>query len=115
MLSPEYQKLFKEAVDLRQRFAPRFVSLARESARTGEPIMRNLEYCFPGHGYAGVRDEFMMGRDLLVAPVLEKGAVSRKVVVPPGRWRADDGKTYDGPAVVDMEAPLSRLPYLERL
>jgi alpha-glucosidase (family GH31 glycosyl hydrolase) len=65
-------------------------------------------------GYAGIRDEFMMGRDLLVAPVMEKGAVSRKVVLPPGKWLADDGQAYDGPGVVDVAAPIGRLPHFER-
>ena len=111
VLPPEHQAVFKEIVALRQRFAPRFVELAKESAKTGEPMMRNLEYCFPGMGYAGILDEFMMGNDLLVAPVMEKGAVSRKVVLPPGKWLADDGKTYIGPATVEVASPVERLPY----
>ena len=75
--------------------------------------MRNLEYCFPGMGYAEVKDEFMMGDSLLVAPVMEKGATSRKVLVPPGRWRADDGSEVLGPCEITVAAPLSRLPYFE--
>ena len=111
VLSPEHQAIFKKAVELRQRFAPRFVELAKEAARTGEPMMRNLEYSFPGRGYAEILDEFMMGNDLLVAPVMEKGAVSRKVVLPPGKWLADNGKTYVGPTTVEIASPIERLPY----
>ena len=103
--------MFKEVVALRQRFASRFVELAKSSAKTGEPMMRNLEYEFPGMGYAGVKDEFMMGDWLLVAPVIEKGAVERKVVIPPGKWRDADGKVFAGPAEVVVSAPLAKLPY----
>ena len=115
VLSPEHQRVFRDVVALRQRFAPRFVELAKQSARTGEPMMRNLEYAFPERGYAEIQDEFLMGEDLLVAPVLEKGATSRRVVLPPGSWRADDGRTYDGPATIEADAPLSRLPHFERI
>ena len=115
MLSPELQDVFKDVVALRQKFAPRFVELAKESAKTGEPMMRNLEYCFPGMGYAEIKDEFIMGDDLLVAPVMEKGATSRKVVVPPGRWRGDDGQEVVGPCEVDVAAPLRRLPHFQRM
>jgi len=113
VLNMEHQRIFSEVVSLRQKFAPRFVELAKESANTGEPMMRNLEYCFPGMGYAEVKDEFMMGDSLLVAPVMEKGATSRKVLVPPGRWRADDGSEVIGPCEITVAAPLSRLPYFE--
>ena len=111
VLSPEHQAIFKKTVELRQRFAPRFVELAKVSARTGEPMMRNLEYSFPGRGYAEILDEFMMGNDLLVAPVMEKGSVSRKVAIPPGKWLADNGKTYVGLTTVEIASPIERLPY----
>ena len=111
VLDQEHQLLFNEVVALRQRFAPLLVELAKESAKTGEPMMRNLEYEFPGMGYAGVKDEFMMGDRLLVAPVIKKGAVERKVVIPPGKWRDADGKVFAGPAEVVVSAPLAKLPY----
>ena len=114
VLSEEHQRMFADVVALRQRFAPRFVELARESAKTGEPMMRNLEYNFPGRGYSGIKDEFMMGDWLLVAPVMEKKATSRRVVVPPGRWLADDGREVSGPCEIEVSAPLSRLPYFLR-
>ena len=81
----------------------------------GEPMMRNLEYAFPGRGYAEIRDEFLMGEDLLVAPVLEKGATSRRVVLPPGAWHADNGRIHDGPAEIEVDAPLARLPHFVRV
>ena len=81
-----------ETVALRQRFAGRFVELARRAARDGEPMLRNLEYAYPGQGFAEIKDEFLMGGELLVAPVVRKGARTRDVVLPPGRWKADDGR-----------------------
>ena len=114
VLTPEHQRIFSDIVALRQKFAPSFVELAKASAKTGEPMMRNLEYSFPDMGYANIKDEFMMGDDLLIAPVMEKGATSRRVVIPPGRWRADDGMVYDGPITVEVAAPLTRLPHFER-
>ena len=112
-LNSENQKIIRDLVALRQKFAPGFVKLAQQAAKDGEPIMRNLEYNYPGQGYATILDEFMMGTDLLVAPVLAEGAKTRRVVLPPGKWRADDGKIYNGPTTVEVETPLTRLPYFE--
>ena len=58
-----------------------------------------------------IKDEFMLGDGILVTPVLEKGAKTREVVLPPGDWTADDGKTYHGPARIKIPTPLERLPY----
>ncbi|MEV0390396.1 hypothetical protein [Nonomuraea sp. NPDC050643] len=77
--------------------------------------MRPLEFDHPGRGYATVTDQFLLGPDLLVAPVLDKDATVREVVVPPGTWRADDGVAVAGPAVVTVDAPLSRLPWFRRV
>ena len=111
VLNKEHQQIIRDIVAIRQKFAARFVDLARASGHTGEPMLRNLEYNYPGMGYAAVRDQFMMGTDLLVAPVVEKGQTERKVVIPPGTWIADDGETVVGPKTVTVKAPLSRLPY----
>ena len=114
VLDAEKQKIVRDAIALRQKFAPTFVKLAEQAAKDGEPILRSLEYNYPNRGYAAVIDEFMMGTDLLVAPQLEKGAKTRTVVVPPGTWLADDGTTVVGPKTIAVETPLSRLPHFVR-
>lgn len=111
VLDDTHQRAFLKAVALRKKYAPFFVELAKASAKTGEPMMRSLEYVFPGCGYAAVRDQFMMGDTLLVAPVAEKSLRARKVILPPGRWVDEDGRAYDGPKVVEVEAALDRLPH----
>lgn len=105
----------KKAVAVRQAHAPRILELARESARTGEPIVRPLAYVFPGAGLEAVNDEFVLGDDLIVAPVLDADD-ARKVVLPAGTWRADDGTSSTGPATFTLRnVPLDRLPYFERI
>ena len=95
----------------RSRFGPAIVALARHSARTGEPIVRPLEWSWPHQGYATIKDQFMLGDEVLVAPVVTKGARTRTVVFPPGRWVGDDGTTVEGPTKREVEVPLCRLPY----
>ena len=111
VLDAKHQAIFSDIVALRQKFAAKFAALAKKAGEDGEPILRSLEYNYPGQGYAAVIDQFMMGEELMVAPVLAKGALSRKVVLPPGRWRGDDGKTFDGPVTITVETPLARLPH----
>ena len=45
----------------------------------------------------------------------EKGATTRKVIVPPGRWLGDDGKEVVGPTEIVVETPLARLPHFKRI
>ncbi|MDI2125851.1 glycoside hydrolase family 31 protein [Yinghuangia seranimata] len=111
---PAHLDAVRKAALLHARFAPEILALATESARTGDPVQRPLEWAHPGQGYADVHDQFMLGDDLMVAPVVTKGATSRPVAIPPGAWRADDGTAYEGPAVVEIDAPLTRLPWFRR-
>ena len=115
VLNAEEQTIFRQTVALRQKFAPRILELAQVAARNGEPILRSLEYNYPNGGYAYICDEFMMGTDILVAPQMTKGAMTRQVVLPQGTWRADDGMVTIGPARIMIETPLARLPYFERI
>jgi len=79
----------------RRRHQDALLALARQAARDGEPIVRSLEYAFPHAGLRDVGDAFLLGDRLLVAPVLTRGATSRVVALPPGRWRGPDGRTVN--------------------
>ena len=73
--------------------------------------VNRVEYAFPGNGYSAVNDQFALGDSLIVAPQIEKGAESREVCLPAGRWLADDGEVFTGPARIIVKTPLSRLPH----
>jgi alpha-glucosidase len=103
----------KKAVALRMRFTPRILDLARSSAASGEPMLRPLAYAFPDGGFESVKDQFMMGDSLMVAPMMTKGN-TRTIRFPKGLWTADDGSVIEGPAERTLDVPLDRLPYFER-
>ena len=67
---------------LHTQFGPEILRLAQASARSGEPIALPLAYAYPTGGYEQIKDQFLLGPDILVAPVLTKGARSRKIVFP---------------------------------
>lgn len=115
-LNEEYLSYVKKAADLHAQMAETFIELADNAAKTGEPIMRSLEYVDPHKNYAEINDEFMLGNDILVAPVLKKGAVSRTVIFPKGRWQDQNtGKIYEGNTEAEVEADLSTLPWFRRV
>ncbi|MEV7416764.1 glycoside hydrolase family 31 protein [Streptomyces sp. NPDC089919] len=115
VLTPENLATVRAAAHLHTGLAPELLALAEHAAATGEPIQRPLEWAFPRQGYADVADQFLIGDDLMAAPVVTQGARSRTVHIPPGTWQADDGDRHQGPVTVTVDAPLTRLPYYRRV
>jgi len=111
VLSRENMEICRDMALLHEKMGAEILAIAKASARTGEPMVRHLEYMCPHQGYAGIKDQFLLGDSILVAPVLERGKTSRAVVFPPGTWRGDDGSTVTGPCRRQITAPLTRLPW----
>jgi alpha-D-xyloside xylohydrolase len=95
---------------------PLVLRLWRSFVRTGIPMTRPLWLVDPAGG-RGPRgdDEWLLGDDLLVAPVLREGARSRPVRLPPGCWRLHGtGTALPGSRSVAVRAPLGSLPWYAR-
>lgn len=111
VLDSTHQAALLASVRLRERFRERILAEAGAAATTGEPMLRPLEYNYPGQNLTEVTDQFMIGTDLLVAPVVEPSARSRAVRLPPGRWRGPDGREHAGGRTITVAAELDDLPY----
>ena len=113
-LSPGNVEICRAFANLHVEFAPYILDLARHAARTGEPIVRTMEYEFPHAGFAKPMTQFMLGPKWLVAPVTaEDDAVT--VELPAGRWTDDLGTVHVGPKTLTLtHVPLGRLPRYAR-
>lgn len=84
-----------------------------EAATSGTPMVRPLVWRWPREDGALDRwDEWLLGPDLLVAPVWESGSREREVWIPPGEWVDfwDRSTTVEGPTEITVDAPLDELP-----
>jgi alpha-glucosidase (family GH31 glycosyl hydrolase) len=108
--------LYRAITGLREKAVPYIARQWRAAARTGMPVARPLWLAFPGDAEAAKQDQqWLLGPHVLVAPVVEEGAVAREVYFPEGCWEAgDSGERYAGPATARVAAPLARLPYFFR-
>ena len=85
--NPQVEVICRKYLELRYRMLPYLYSAVRECAVSGMPIMRSLWLHYPDDAQAVARgDEYLWGRDVLVVPVVEQGAVSRQVYLPKGGW-----------------------------
>jgi alpha-glucosidase len=110
---PEVLPAVREAIHFRYRLIPYLYSLFVEAAETGTPILRPLVYVFPGDPRCHAESfAFMLGPNMLAAPVLEAGARTRRVYLPAGtRWcDFDTGRWWEGGQEIDVPAPLERIP-----
>src|SRR4029453_5560887 len=77
----------RKYLELRYRLLPYLYSAVRECTQTGVPVMRALWLHYPDDSKAvACGDEYLWGRNILVAPIVEKGATTRKVYLPQGDW-----------------------------
>ena len=88
----------KDALTVRETCIDYIITLAQAASRTGEPIVRYMEYEFPQQGFEKVTSQFLLGDKYLIAPIIEKGQKEKTVYFPKGTvWQSiSDGKTYDG-------------------
>lgn len=114
ILSKENLAIVQHMAQFHADFAPYIMRYAHEAARTGEPIVRCMEYQFPHQGLENVKDQFMLGDKYLVAPVVDN-RLEREVQLPKGTWRDEQGRKYKGGKTYTIAVPLERLPYFERI
>ena len=107
--NPHVEPICRKYLELRYRMLPYIYTAARECCETGLPMMRAMWLHYAGDPQAAARgDQYLWGRDVLVAPVVEKGATSRRLYLPRGTWfdfwtdeRVDGGREIE--RRVDLE------------
>jgi alpha-glucosidase (family GH31 glycosyl hydrolase) len=114
VLSKENQDICLKMAKLHLSFGDVFVALAKKAAETGEPIVKPMALAFPKNNYERIKDQFVLGEKIIVAPVIEKNSRSRDVILPKGLWLDDLGIKHQGDTKITIEVPLDRLPYFTK-
>jgi alpha-D-xyloside xylohydrolase len=106
-------EILKEFLFIRERLRPYIMEQMHAASKVGAPPMRPLFFDFPKDSACyNIEDQFMFGPDLLIAPIIEEHAISRKVYLPAGVDWVDawSKKEYQGGQTCQAEAPLERIP-----
>lgn len=84
---PHIEDICRKYLDLRYQLMPYTYSVVYQSHETNLPITRPLWLHYPDDAASVSRsDEYLWGRDMLLAPVVQKGATQRTLYLPPGQW-----------------------------
>lgn len=108
----EVMEICRKAIRLRYQLLPYLYDLFRQCEQTGLPIMRPLVLHYQNDPEViNQNGEFLMGENLLVAPVLDQGATKKLVYLPEGKWYGfENGEEYEGGRYYMVEAPLDCCP-----
>jgi alpha-glucosidase (family GH31 glycosyl hydrolase) len=113
---PEVLDVFRRFARLREELVPYLIEQASRSVASGRPLMRALFVDFPGDEEVWRWPlQYLLGDDLLVAPVTSPGASSWSVYLPAGDWEDYfSGERHTGPAVIERAVPLDEIPVFRR-
>lgn len=114
---PDQQHIILPLIKERYRWLPYNYTLAYENASQGLPLVRPLNFYSSGSDrFDDITDEYLWGRDILVAPVMTQGATRRSIVFPDGLWvdYNNPGRLYNGGDTITYPAPLEVLPLFVR-
>ncbi len=108
----EAERIAREMLELRYRLLPYIYTLFVEASQTGMPVNRPLMLQYPDEAEChSIGDQFLLGRDWLVAPVLSPASASRAVYLPEGRWyHFWSGQSCEGGQWVLADARAGRPP-----
>jgi alpha-glucosidase (family GH31 glycosyl hydrolase) len=112
----QVEPICRKYLGLRYRMLPYLYSAVRECTLNGLPVVRALWLHYPDDPIAIARgDEFLWGRDILVAPVVEKGATTRQVYLPRGDWFDFwTGERLEGGREISCAVDLETMPLFIR-
>lgn len=104
--------IYRKYLKLRYRFIPYLYDLFANEAKTGLPVMRPLVLNYENDPRVhNLNDEFMVGDNLLVAPIVQPSQTKRLVYLPAGTWVDFWNHTeYAGQQDIVVDAPLDKLP-----
>jgi alpha-glucosidase len=111
-----YEDIIRKYLKLRYRLLPFLYTTLEEAHRTGVPLFRPLmlNYQDDPNTY-NLDDQFIIGEDLLVAPIVKPDVTSRLVYLPKGTWYDYwTNKKYSGGTMIRVEAPLETVPVFVR-
>lgn len=109
----EAENISRKSIELKYKLFPYIYTYARDAHDTGMPLMRALFLEYPNDKETfKLNGQFLFGKELLVAPVVEQGAVTKDVYLPEGEWiDFNDGLTkYKGEQWITVDAPLTTIP-----
>jgi len=106
-----YLTILRDFLRLRYALMPYWYTLAWEANQTGHAIIRPLFWNDnTDKNLWDIDDEFLLGDNLLVAPVTQEKSSAREIILPKGTWYSYwDDVRFDGPARVEIETPLERI------
>ncbi len=113
----ENYEIMKKFIRIRELMRDYIRGLMREAHEMGHPVMRPMFYEFPeDENCWDIRDAYMFGADILVAPICHEGAEERRVYLPKGAFfvHAGTGQRHEGGGWVEVKAPLDTLPVFLR-
>ncbi len=114
----EFTKINRATIELRYQFLPYLYTLFQQHEKTGEPVMRPLWYEFPEDKLTYLNnDQFMVGKDIMVAPVIREGAETRGIYLPIGAEWIDwwTGEKFESGKTHYLKTPIDRLPLFVRV
>lgn len=109
----EAENINRKSIELKYKLFPYIYTYAREAHDTGLPLMRALFLEYPNDKETfKLNGQFLFGKELLVAPVVEQGAITKEIYLPEGEWiDFNNGKTkYKGEQWITVDAPLNTIP-----
>lgn len=108
----QVEPICKTYLNLRYQLLPYTYTIVREAHDTGMPPMRALWLHYPEDPKAAaIGDEYLWGRDILVAPVTERGATARQVYLPQGIWYDFwTGVRVEGNTTITRQVDLATMP-----
>jgi len=111
-----YEDIIRKYLKLRYTLLPFLYTNLEEAHRTGVPLFRPLMLNYQDdESTYNLDDQFMIGDDLLVAPILKPDVTRRLVYLPAGSWYDYwTNKKYAGGTMISVDAPLDTVPMFVR-
>jgi len=103
--------------NLRYSLMPYLLAAVHEATENGLPLMRHLAIEFPEEpNIETIDDQYMIGNDIMVAPIINPGQTTRDLYLPAGNWFDwyDPAILHEGRSFITVDAPVEHLPIFVR-